>query len=116
MLGPNSDQRLGLCQSLEADGTTIGLAPLDLLLDVMEERHDIAKAVLDIDVTVSNGDQDDLEVFRRGGESEKHGHYIVAALTGNQYEVAKVIVDGHTGSVSMMILRGAMVAIFVWFW
>jgi hypothetical protein len=115
MLRPDSNQRLGLCQSVETDRTAIGFAPLDLLLDVVEEGHDIAEAVLDIDVTVRDGNQDDFEIFRRSGESEKHGHHIIAALTGNQYEVATVIVDGHTGSVSMMILRGAMVAIFVWF-
>jgi hypothetical protein len=86
MLRPDSNQRLGLCQSLETDRTAIGFAPLDLFLDVMEEGHNVAKAVVDIDVTVRDGDQDDFEVFWRGGKSEKHGHHIVTALKGYQYE------------------------------
>lgn len=56
MLRSYSNQWLGFSQSLEADGTAIGLAPLDLLLDVMEEGHNVAEAVLDIDVTVRDGD------------------------------------------------------------
>ena len=116
MLRSYSNQWLGFSQSLEADGTAIGFAPLDLLLDEMEERYNIAQTVLDINVAVCHRDQDDFQVFRRGGKSEKHGHHIVAALTGNQYEVAKVIVDGHTGSVSMIILRGAMVTVIAQIW
>ena len=118
MLRSDSNQWLGFRQSLEADGAAIGFAPLNLLLDVMEEGYDIAQAVLDINVAICHRDQDDLQVFRRGGKGEKHGHYVVAALTRNQYETAQVKVDSHTGSVSMIILRGAMFAVAVqvrWF-
>ena len=116
MLWTNSNQWLGLCQSLEADGAAIGFAPLDLLLDEMEERYNIAQTVLDINVAVCHRDQDDFQIFRRGGKSEKHGHHIVAALTCNQYEAIQVTVDSHTGSVSMIILRGAMVTVIAQIW
>jgi hypothetical protein len=84
MFRSNRHQWFRLGQSLEAQRTAIGFTPLDFLLDVVEQRHDVLKAVLNINVAVSDRDQDDFEILRRSCESQEHSHDIVASLADGQ--------------------------------
>jgi len=80
MFRPYSHQRLILAQSIEAETPALTSPPLDLLLDVIEERDDIAEAVLNTHVAVCHGDEQDLELFGECGSSEEQGKDVIDAL------------------------------------
>ena len=61
MLGPNSNQRTTLLQRLKPRIPPLNFPPCDLLFYIMKKRDDVAEAVLDVDVAVGDGDEEDLE-------------------------------------------------------
>lgn len=71
-----------LDQSLESSLQALCFAPFNLLLNMIEERHDIAETVLNVNVAVSDGDEQDLDFLWQGREGEKDGEDVVDALKG----------------------------------
>ena len=86
MLRSQGHNRLArpLGQRFEASLRSLGFAPINFLLHVVEERDHIAETVLDVDITVRDGDEQDLEFFREGGEGQEDGEDVVDALGSGQ--------------------------------
>lgn len=121
MLRPQRHDRPGaLEQGLESRLQTLRFTPLDLLFHVVEQRHDIAQAILDVDVAVGHGDEQNLQFLGQGGEGEEDCEDVVDALdacqskernNGTLLELPLVLL---TGSVSMMIFRAILLSFEVW--
>lgn len=83
MLRAQRHHRLrALRQCLKPGLQALRFAPLDLLLHVVEQGDDIAKTVLDVDIAVGDGDEQDLEFLGQSGECKKDREDVVDALGG----------------------------------
>lgn len=73
MLGSNRHQWLRLPESFKADFPAfLTLPPRNLPFDHAEQGDDIAKGVLNVDVAVRDGDEEDLQLFGDGRECQEH--------------------------------------------
>lgn len=63
MLWPNGDKGLAFLKRLKSYVFALSFSPSNLVLYMVKERHDVAKAVLDIDVAVCYRDEEDFQLL-----------------------------------------------------
>jgi len=80
MIRTHGHQRLMPAQSIESHTTALALPPRHLLFDMMEERHDVAETVLHADIAIGDGDEQNLEFFRKRRAREEDGQDVIDAL------------------------------------
>lgn len=80
MLRTNRNERLVVSQGIEAKLQSIFLPPGKFLLDVVEHRNDVPKAILYIDIAICDRDQQHFEFLRSSRKCKEHGQDIVDTL------------------------------------